>query len=288
MKKLLEYRTVILFLALVGLGGLGYLAAGLRTLQFRPPEPLGFDFGGPVGQPGLGAVTEIPIWQILALAAILTTLVVLIMLLVDPETRKRLLLLFLRYALTFAVLWWVMNNIALKNAAPELPEGPPAPFNGAGALGETPPVYAPSPVSPWLVFGVSLALALLFALIGWSLYRRFQKQKSFAPLGEIAGIARRAIDDLGDGHNWDEAIVQCYLRMSQAVTAQRGLIRKVDMTPSEFAARMERSGLPGEAARTLTRLFEQVRYGGITPTQADRNTALAALNAILRACGAMP
>ncbi len=283
---MLEYRAVILFMALIGLIGLGYLAAGLRTIKFHEPEPLGFDFGGAAQQAGFGAAPDIPLWQVIVLAAILTALFILIMLLVDPETRKRLLWTLFRFALTFVALGWVMEHVALKQAAPEEAGGPPAAFNGLNVPGDTSLVYVPSQVSLWLVFGVGLALAFLFMLVGWVLYRRFQK-KPFAPLTEIAGIARRAIDDLGDGHSWDEAIVQCYVRMNQVVTAQRGLIRKANVTPSEFAIRMERSGLPGEAARTLTRLFEQVRYGGMTPTQDDRNLALTALNAILRACGAM-
>ncbi len=288
MKKILEYRAVILFLALLGLGGLSYLAAGLRNVEFRAPEPFGFDFGETPGGIRLGSALEIPLWQIIPVTVILIFLLVISLLLVDPETRKRLLWIFFRYSLTFAVLFWAMNNLALKKNAPDGAVGSPAGLNGGTFVAE-PPVYTPPQISPWLIFGVSLGLALLFLLVGWVLYMRAQKEQSVAPLAEIAGIARRAIDELGgDGGSWDEAIAQCYIRMNQAVTAQRGLVRQVDMTPSEFAARMERSGLPGEAARALTRLFEQVRYGGMTPTQDDRNLALAALNAILRACGATP
>ncbi len=214
MKKMLEYRAVILFMALIGLIGLGYLAAGLRTIKFHEPEPLGFDFGGAAQQAGFGAAPDIPLWQVIVLAAILTALFILIMLLVDPETRKRLLWTLFRFALTFVALGWVMEHVALKQAAPEEAGGPPAAFNGLNVPGDTSLVYVPSQVSLWLVFGVGLALAFLFMLVGWVLYRRFQK-KPFAPLTEIAGIARRAIDDLGDGHSWDEAIVQCYVRMNQ-------------------------------------------------------------------------
>jgi hypothetical protein len=48
---------------------------------------------------------------------------------------------------------------------------------------------------------------------------------------------------------------------------------------------MERAGLPGEAVRTLTRLFEGVRYGRKTTSRAERDLASAALSAILHDCG---
>ena len=82
--------------------------------------------------------------------------------------------------------------------------------------------------------------------------------------------------------------MRAYVRMNEAVSSARGLVRQPAATPSEFSARMEQAGLPGEAARALTGLFEQVRYGGQSASPQDRDLAAAALNAILRACGVKP
>jgi len=79
--------------------------------------------------------------------------------------------------------------------------------------------------------------------------------------------------------------VQAYIRMNEVVVAERGLIRQPGSTPSEFAHRMERIGLPAEAVRALTGLFEGVRYGAKTSSPAERDLAAAALKAILHHCG---
>jgi hypothetical protein len=73
--------------------------------------------------------------------------------------------------------------------------------------------------------------------------------------------------------------------MSDVVADKRDMQRKASMTASEFAVRLEQAGLPGDAVRRLTRLFESVRYGGKRSDQKDINEAIACLNTILRYCG---
>ena len=73
--------------------------------------------------------------------------------------------------------------------------------------------------------------------------------------------------------------------MSDAVSRNRGLFRAKAMTPAEFARRLERAGLPGDAVRRLTRLFEAVRYGGRKSSQKEINEAVSCLTAILHYCG---
>jgi hypothetical protein len=57
------------------------------------------------------------------------------------------------------------------------------------------------------------------------------------------------------------------------------------MTPNEFAIRLERAGLPGDAVRRLTRLFEMVRYGDRKSAPKDISEAVTCLNTILHYCG---
>jgi hypothetical protein len=80
-------------------------------------------------------------------------------------------------------------------------------------------------------------------------------------------------------------IVDSYIRMSDAVAKRRGLTRKHDVTPSEFAAYLEKAGVPGDAVRTLTRLFESVRYGARRSTTDENEQAVTCLTAILNYCG---
>ena len=79
--------------------------------------------------------------------------------------------------------------------------------------------------------------------------------------------------------------MNCYARMSAAVSRKRGLVRKEAMTPAEFARRLEQAGLPGDPVQRLTRLFESVRYGAKQSNQNEINEAVSCLKAILHFCG---
>ena len=73
--------------------------------------------------------------------------------------------------------------------------------------------------------------------------------------------------------------------MTEVVSRRRGFHRAVDVTPSEFAAHLEQSGLPAEAVRRLTRLFESVRYGARTSSPRESAEAADCLRAVLHYCG---
>jgi hypothetical protein len=284
MKRLLEYRVVILVMALAALFGLGYLAAALRHIEFHAPQPLGFDVHFSGQSAGGGGGLEMPFWKVILFVLAIMALLALVMFLLDPELRKRLLLRLIRLAGLAAVCWLLVSR-TLGQQAQENTEAAAPPAGGGAAFSSGNAVYVPPQVAPWLIYGLSFGLALLLVLVGWWVYRLRRKKAAAAPLEALAGIARETLDGLADGRNWEDAIVQCYVRMNRVVSAQRGLVRQLGMTPTEFATRMEQAGLPGEAIRTLTRLFEQVRYGGQASSAEDRNLAVAALSAILRTCG---
>ena len=105
------------------------------------------------------------------------------------------------------------------------------------------------------------------------------------PLTEIAEIARASLKDIASGQNSNNVIIQCYERMSHVVGAKRGLHREHAMTPTEFASRLERAGVPRGPILRLTRLFESVRYGGHASGQPEIDEAVACLTSILKYCG---
>jgi hypothetical protein len=117
---------------------------------------------------------------------------------------------------------------------------------------------------------------------GW---RKYQASRNEKPLDEIARIARSSLDDLTSGRNSTDVIINCYLRMSDVVSNTRQLHRDIAMTPHEFALRLERAGLPGDAVGRLTRLFEGVRYGDRKSGPKDVNEAVSCLKTILHYCG---
>jgi hypothetical protein len=285
MKKLLDSRITVVFLALGALIALILLTAALRDFSFRPAEPFSFNFG--LLSPRLLSAApgeEIPFWKILLFGSLLLLLFIILFVLLDPEARKLILRRLFRFAMLVLTLWlvsYVYRQQQLKQEFDEPVIGTPI---ASGASQALIPEYIPPPINPWLVFAVSFGIALALVLFGWFIYSRRPRAGRAFPAEEIAGIAREAQDELQESRNWDDAIVRCYIRMNEVVTAQRGLVRQVGATPAEFALYMERAGLPGEAVRTLTRLFEAVRYGGVTTSPADRDLAAAALSAILHYC----
>jgi hypothetical protein len=286
MKKLLEYKALILFLAAGGLVALGLLSAALRDFSFRPAEPLAFNLGGTPSLAPAVPLVEVPLWKLLLFGGLLLLIFIILLILLDPETRKRILLKLFRFVMTMVALWYAMTYAyehgSLKTLLNLTPASAAAAAVGTGA---PVPVYVPPVISPWLVLGVSFLIALALILVGWLIYTRRPAARASFSKHEIAGIAREALKDLQDGQDWENAIVRCYVRMNQVVNAERGLVRQAGATPAEFALRMEKAGLPGEAVQTLTRLFERVRYGGQPSSPAERDLAAAALSAILHDCG---
>lgn len=287
MKKLLETKALVIFLALGGLAALALLTAALRDFSFRPVEPFVFN-PGTRQAPLLGLVPgEIAPWKILFLSSLLLMIFVILLALLDAEARKRVLLKVFRFGLTMFALWYLLNFAYEHGNLSQILNPGGAAAAGAPRLDAEPtvlPEYVPPVINPWLVFGLSLGLALGLVGLGWLVYARRPRPPLAFERQAIAGIARATLDEFASATAWDEAIVRCYLQMNQVVSAERGLVRQAGVTPAEFALRMERAGLPGEAVRSLTRLFEAVRYGGKTATPADRDLAVAALNAILHVC----
>jgi hypothetical protein len=286
-KKLLGSKVTIILLALGGLIALILLSAALRDFTFRPSEPLSFSFGQvPSLARSTAPAAELPFWKILLFSGLLLVIFIVLLILLDPEVRKRLLQKLFRFILTMIAIWLAMNYAYehgnLKTTLDlMLAGGSNAPATASTAL----PEYVPPQISPWLVFAVSFGIALVLILVGWFIYTRRPASFRAVSIAELAGIAREAQAGLQAGQDWDNAIVRCYIRMSEVVSQERGLVRQLGNTPAEFALRLERAGLPGEAVRTLTRLFESVRYGGQTTSLAERDLASAALSAILHYCG---
>jgi hypothetical protein len=287
MKKLLSSKITIVLLAIGGLIALTLLSAALRDFSFRPAEPFSFNFGQlPPLLPSTAPDAEIPLWKILLFGGLLLLIFIVLFILLDPAARKLLLRRLFRMVMMVLTIWLVMSYAyEHKQLQPTPDPGPVAKPDVLNLPQTVFPAYVPPQISSWLVFAVSFGIALALVLLGWFIYTRRPRAGRAFSMDEIAGIAREAQDELQDGRDWDEAIVRCYVRMNEVATAQRGLIRQLGTTPAEFALRMERAGLPGEAVRTLTRLFEGVRYGGKTTSPADRDLAAAALSAILHTCG---
>lgn len=289
MRSLFENKRLILLLAALALGALTVLAISMNQIPFREGQRFGQEETPqvrltPDDVPQIWP--DVPVWKQMIAWVLASLMVVLISLLLSPEMRKRVLIILIRVAFTFWAIYFLLKNYGdqLFGLNPQAMgdaqqgEGPVAPM----------PVFIPPEVSPAVSYVISFAIAFLWLALFWGLYRGWKKYlflNTKKPLDEIAKIARSSLDDLTSGRNSSDVIINCYLRMSDVVSDKRQLHRAAAMTPHEFALRLEQAGLPGDAVKRLTRLFEIVRYGDRKSGPKDINEAVSCLKTILHYCG---
>jgi hypothetical protein len=293
MRNFFQKKGWVILLATIALVALTVLAVSLEDVSFRDAqrfsrEPVNmFPFfdsvDGSEDVPGVA----VPLWKQVLVFGLVAVMIILAGLLLSPESRKRLYQILIRMALTALAMYFLVKNYpeTLRNLFDwEQLGGDPA------ALADTPPMpeFQPPQVTPVFSYLVSFLCALVWVGILWALYqgwKRYTAMRSDKPLTEIANIARSSLKDLSSGRDTSDVIINCYMRMSDVVADKRRIQREIAMTPQEFAVRLERAGLPGEAVRRLTGLFEMVRYGERKSAPRDVTEAVNCLNAILRSCG---
>jgi hypothetical protein len=280
-------RILTIVLASLGVLMLVLLAASLQSVKLKPAQAF---FSGEGSQTNLFSdfahftetVGSLSLGEAIMLIGGFLVLFVLVLVMLSPEGRKRLIKTILRVGLTAWAIYYALNKFR--------PEGIFNVDSQAAELGNasqgavTPPPYTPPMIPTWLIYVVSLLVVLFFAGIGFWLYRFLRPPKH--QFQDFARAARSALKDLSDGRDWDDAVIRCYVRMSEALDQERGLHRQQAMTPQEFASRLEKAGLPSDPIRRLTRLFEKARYGGHKSSREDVNEAVTCLTAILHAVGA--
>ncbi|MGZ9166715.1 MAG: DUF4129 domain-containing protein, partial [Anaerolineales bacterium] len=209
--------------------------------------------------------------------------------LLSPEMRKRLFRILIRVAFTYWALYYVFTHdgevlgqlgLALNLARNDQAAG--------GLENLPPPVFEPPQETAWVSYLVSVVVILLLVFLAWRLrrfWREFAGQGASKSLSELARVTRSSLRDLSSGRDSTDVIMNCYFRMGDVVADKRKLQRGAAMTPAEFAIRLEYAGLPGDAVKKLTRLFESVRYGGNRSGPTEVNEAVACLTTILHYCG---
>jgi hypothetical protein len=289
MRSLFENKRLVLLLAVLALGALTMLAISLNQVPFHEGQPFGLEETS-APEPSIDDMgqiwVDVPIWKQILLWSMLGLMVVLVALLLSPEGRKRLLVMFIRFVFTFWAIYYLLKNYGDRFLIFNRREGGAAPMGPE--TGAPIPVFEPSQISPTFSYLISFGFVLLWVVLLWVLYRgwkRYQLLSARKPLEEIARIARSSLDELSSGRDSSDVIINCYLRMSDVVSSRRQLQREIATTPHEFALRLEQAGLPGDAVNRLTRLFEGVRYGDRKSGPKDTNEAVSCLQTILHYCG---
>lgn len=284
-------RMWVLAACLIVLATIVLLAPSLGAVRFEPARPFAFG-ASPEGRlvfPALSMPEDTPLWKILALWLAIVVNLALVLLMLSPELRKRVLRQLIRFALGILLFLLLLRYRVLQWPQTELD---PAAAGSAGPSVPAPPLevqaFQPPQVATWVTYAVTL-LVLWLALLGvFLVYQAWQRQRSrrLTTVSDIASIAKASLADLAEGRHWNDVVIEVYAQMNEAVWRDRGLHRESSATPREFAARLSRTGLPASSLDELTRLFETVRYGANDSDASAGQRAAACLESILRACRA--
>jgi hypothetical protein len=290
MRSFFENKFWIILLSVLALVALLGLATGMRSMSFREAQAFGRNEpASSRANPAdlLRTVLSVPVQTQAVFWILVVGMFILIAALLSPETRKRLLRALLRAALTYWALYLFFTRypqVLARLGTAFTPSGG-APLEASNKV--PPPTFTPPPSTSWMTYMVSLAFVALTVFLAWRLYAAWRTalHASEESVHRLATIARASLRDLTSGRDSTDVILNCYFRMSDVVAERRNLNRGTAMTPHEFATRLEQAGLPGEAVKQLTRLFEAVRYGGQRSSPVMVNQAVACLTAILQYCG---
>jgi hypothetical protein len=281
-------RRTLIWLALGALA-LVIIAGGLGSVTFQP----GKSFSRPLPEitatspaavgSGFDADTFFVVMRGVLAVALLLLPISLIYALMTKEGRRRLLTNVILVILV-ALIASQAKQIEKRQSEVQAPEvvGGIRPLPEAGGnLPPEPP--APSEEFVWIASIGLVAVGLAVAV--W-LGRNLLFKREVPPLAKIALEAERARADLAGGGAVEDAVVRAYRQMSRIVADARKLHRSQAMTPREFEAYLAKAGLPAGPVEELTRLFEEVRYGGLVPGAPERQAAIDSLGAIAAACRA--
>ncbi len=268
----------LLFVLASGITGMALLPGEWFTVNIPSPgRPVGGSIGG-------GEAIMLFVRVVLALALLLLP-INLVLVIVSREGRRRLLINLVSIIALW--LWLIALSRIMGNLSEELLDSEGQ--SGAAANGTPPltplPDFVPNPPD-WTVLVVTLAISLLIvglaAVVVWMIWRRRARQDdSLARLGKQA---QAALDELQAGGDVKSVVIRCYRDMTRVLQQERGIQREIAMTPSEFERALRGKGLPHEAVGQLTRVFEDVRYGGQPAGEREERLAMDSLAAIVAAC----
>ena len=278
-------------LSVLALGALLGLAMGMRDMSFREAQAFGRnDIPSNRANPAelIQTMLAVPLQTQVIFWVMVAAMLVLVAVLLSPEGRKRLLRALFRAVVTYWLLYFVFTRYpqVLARISRIFASSTVGPLDTSNGL--PPPTFTPPPVASWTTYVASFGIVLLAAFLAWrafAVWQRLHTTASDQPLHRLTQIARTSLHDLSSGRDSTDVILNCYFRMSDVVAEKQNINRATSMTPHEFARRLEQAGLPGNAVKQLTGLFESVRYGGGRSSPVMVREAVACLSTILQYCG---
>lgn len=254
---------------------------GLNGMMGGPPA------GGPTG----GGEGLVRFMRILFYILFICFPFAIIVVMLEPDLRKRVLRTILQLALLMLALALLVESQAEELELTDSGVGM-QPQGEEAALADpmTPEAFEAENVASWIPWAISLALGLLVALIAVAIVNvmRRSRAEETMPLDQLASRAEEAIADIESGGDLHDTILRCYAEMSRIVREERGIHRDRTVTAREFVDYLLRANLPSEPVDTLTQLFERARYSTREQSAEDQEKAIASLQAIAAACRSRP
>mgnify|MGYP006289608273 CR=1 FL=1 len=292
----LRKRTFRLILIAVALTAMVLLSAGLSNVTLDEGIPfsdlwafLVSEFrDGLFVRPEMSTIEAdglVRLIQILYFIGLASFPLVVVLIIVSPELRKRVIRMLIQFALIALALSLFTRN---RGQVVENEEGFQSPTEisppTAGEISSITEEFQ-SQVSEPIVWGASLVLALLIA--GIVIYIVSQMRKSRPTKSSLESLATRAesaAEDIRRGGSFRDTILRCYADMNRIVRDQRGIQRETSLTAREFVESLVKAGLPEKPVQELTALFEEVRYGHKAYSEHEAQLAVNSLQTIARAC----
>jgi hypothetical protein len=175
---------------------------------------------------------------------------------------------------------WFSNNSCCGPAYSYVPhvKGVPVPggrLNSGGASGSS-----VSSLVVWGLLGLTLFVlvaALVVMVRRWRRAAASQGAEEAALAAAVAEAVTRSLDDLRATSDLRRAVIACYARMERAL-AVAGVRREPFEAPFEYLERVLRHvRASADAARQLTRLFEEAKFSVHPVGEPMRERAVAAL-----------
>jgi hypothetical protein len=281
----LRNKTISIILLCLTIILVMVLSSQLSGIIFEPGQPFFFEsqdspVGSSSGTPrlfdlsGLGRIVSITFLWVLLPASI-------VYFIISPTARRQVILRVLSMSITSFALIIIVRWLATSGGCSTGQFGASEMTGGVGNE-ITEVVFTPLNLPSFRYLG-SFIMAIIIVVLVYRTWRRIQGWQP-GKLDKIALQAESAVADLQAGANLGDTIKRCYFEMSVAIQDYHGHGRKIGMTPREFEASLHGFGLPQGNVKRLTRLFEEVRYGGKDLGEDVEREAIDLLNAIVEDC----
>ncbi len=266
------------------------LAMSLPTLHLFQGEPFSLaqsPSGGTVGGASLEG-DQLLFWLIRGFVALFLIFIpiYIIQSMMSKQGRKRLVFYIILFALLFYVADYLHNHLQpQQQQEQEITDIGKQEIDGQN--GQTPNQFLAEPpawLTPVIIITASVITVAVIVIILLIMQRRRRLLPPTA-LEKLAETAQTTVAAIQSGSDFKLTVIRCYQQMMQVVKEEKGIARETTMTAREFEEQLLKRGLPQDAIRTLTRLFEQVRYGSLPPSTRDEELAVACLTDIVKACG---